>query len=635
MARATRTPHRTVLVGLAVVVATAGALSACSGDDQDGAADAVGELAAGLRSGDLGDVAFEGSSVDEVNEAYGATIAPMGDLAREVKSADVVVDGDTATASLAWTWGEGASSWTYETSVELRNGDDWSIVWTPEVVEPSLADGDTIAASALDPERGEILAGDGRAIVTARDVIVYGIDKARPEAADEATLRSSAQALAEALDIDATAYVDRVLAAGDRAFVEALVVRAEQADENLLSGTPGVAAYPQQRPLAPTRGFAAPILGSVGAATAEIIEESDGEIAEGDVVGLGGLQKRYDEQLQGAPGLLVVASRADGTREELHRVEPTAGTALATTLSIDLQALAENGLANVEPASAIVAIRPSDGAILAAASGPGSGGQNTATFGQYAPGSTFKLVTALALLRAGLTPDSTLSCPATITVDGREFKNYSDYPASAVGEITLTQAVANSCNTAFIGAADQLGDGALAEAAAALGLGVDQERGFPAYFGQVPDPDSQTEAAASLIGQGRVLASPLAMASVAASIAAGATTVPTLLPDTDVPEPTAPTTPLTAEEAASLQGLMRAVVTEGSGSGLADVPGEPVGAKTGTAEYGTESPPLTHAWMVAVQGDLAVAVFVETGVSGSQTAGPILRGFLEGAASGG
>jgi cell division protein FtsI/penicillin-binding protein 2 len=77
--------------------------------------------------------------------------------------------------------------------------------------------------------------------------------------------------------------------------------------------------------------------------------------------------------------------------------------------------------------------------------------------------------------------------------------------------------------------------------------------------------------------------------------------------------------------------MFRAVVTDGSGAFLQDVPGGPVSAKTGTAEYGKDSPPRTHAWMVAAQGDLAVAVFVADGESGSQTAGPLLEEFLRSA----
>jgi cell division protein FtsI/penicillin-binding protein 2 len=105
--------------------------------------------------------------------------------------------------------------------------------------------------------------------------------------------------------------------------------------------------------------------------------------------------------------------------------------------------------------------------------------------------------------------------------------------------------------------------------------------------------------------------------------------LPVLLPQHEVRQ-VPPEVPLTGAEATTLRGLMRAVVTTGSGRFLQDVPGE-VGAKTGTAEHGTPDASgslPTHAWMIATRGDLAVAVFVATGVSGSQTAGPVLEAFL-------
>jgi cell division protein FtsI/penicillin-binding protein 2 len=74
-------------------------------------------------------------------------------------------------------------------------------------------------------------------------------------------------------------------------------------------------------------------------------------------------------------------------------------------------------------------------------------------------------------------------------------------------------------------------------------------------------------------------------------------------------------------------------VTSGSGVGLLDVPGPPVIAKTGTAEFEKGGKVRTHAWMIAAQGDLAVAVFVDVGSSGSGTAGPILEAFLRDARS--
>jgi cell division protein FtsI/penicillin-binding protein 2 len=77
--------------------------------------------------------------------------------------------------------------------------------------------------------------------------------------------------------------------------------------------------------------------------------------------------------------------------------------------------------------------------------------------------------------------------------------------------------------------------------------------------------------------------------------------------------------------------MMRRVVSNGTGRQLADVPGPRVGAKTGTAEFDQGGRRLTHAWMVAGQGDLAVAVYVDVGNSGSGIAGPILEAFLRAA----
>ena len=76
-------------------------------------------------------------------------------------------------------------------------------------------------------------------------------------------------------------------------------------------------------------------------------------------------------------------------------------------------------------------------------------------------------------------------------VDGKSFKNYDDYPASGLGEITFEDALANSCNTAFISQRDQLEPESLEQAAASLGLGVDHDLGFPAYFGEVGSPGAR------------------------------------------------------------------------------------------------------------------------------------------------
>jgi len=70
------------------------------------------------------------------------------------------------------------------------------------------------------------------------------------------------------------------------------------------------------------------------------------------------------------------------------------------------------------------------------------------------------------------------------------------------------------------------------------------------------------------------------------------------------------------------------VVTNGTGVGLKSVPGGPVAGKTGTAEYGQETPPRTHAWFTGFQGDIAFAVVVEDGGFGSKSAVPLVKNFL-------
>jgi cell division protein FtsI/penicillin-binding protein 2 len=599
-------------------------LAACGSDADEQATQALAsDLAAALTSSELGTVPLSGGGQEELD----TIVAGMDGIPATVTVDSVAREGDTAAATLDWQWATPGGPWAYTTTAQLQKVDDqWAVQWTPALVEPSLTGGEALDARTLRPMRGDILGVGEDPLVTLRPVMRLGIDKTKVPA-DEAA--DSARALAELLDIDVKAYVKAVTQAGPKAFVEALVLReddTEKLSQEAVEAIPGAVGLADERPLAPTRDFANEILGRVGPATAEIIEKSGGRVRAGDQVGLSGLQARYDETLAGTPGVAVSAVAGDQERSLLRR-EATDGAALRTTFDEGLQKAAEKALDDVDPASAVVALRPSTGEILAAASGVGSEGYNTATFGQYAPGSTMKVVTALALMRAGVKPSDPLPCTREIVVDGKAFTNYDDYPAQGIGDIPLRSAVANSCNTALISQQETLADEDLAEAAAALGLGVDHDLGFPAFFGQVPAPESKTGKAASLIGQGTVLASPMAMAAVAASVAEGSTVVPRLLPELPAPEAD-PAAPLTPEEADALRDMMRAVVTEGTAGFLGDVPGAPVGAKTGTAEFGTGTPPDTHAWMIATQGDLAVAVFVEEGKSGSQTAGPILERFL-------
>jgi len=621
--------------------------------DTDGASTAATALAAALSKKDLTPLTFSGSTGTEANTELQALVRGMGPLAPAVTVRSLAATGGTATATMAyhWTFPGVAEPWDYAAPATLvREDGSWRPQWQPAVLEPSLDATHRLSQTRLYPDRGRVLGADD-ALVELRPVERIGLDKT---AVSAARTPAAARRLARLVDIDAKAYAAKVAAAGPEAFVEAIVLRAggPTPDGADVDAIPGALAIQDEQMLAPTRTFARPILGVVGEATKDEVDASAGAVTAGDEVGLSGLQKRYDEQLRGTPGVQVVraaltpaaGASADPSAQSpspspsgsaspepttvLHRAAPVAGKDLTLTLNTGLQKLAERVLADTGPASALVALEPSTGAVLAAASGPGSGEQSVATLGQYPPGSTFKVVSSLALLRAGLQPSSRVSCPATVTVNGQRFKNYSDYPAGRLGRIALRTALANSCNTAFIGQRDQLEAGDLDEAAGSLGLGTDYDVGFPSFFGSVPAEKSDNARAAAMIGQARDEASPLAMAAVAASVQAGKTVVPHLVEGQTA---TSTAAPLTSREAEQLRAMMRGVVTEGSaGRVLGGVPGPAVIAKTGTAEYGKAKPPKTHAWMIAAQGDLAVAVFVADGKSGSATAGPLLREFLDG-----
>jgi cell division protein FtsI/penicillin-binding protein 2 len=611
--------------GLLLLVLTACSVPG-SGPDPDVA---VVRLAAALSAGDVSGVDFVSGSAAATKEHA----AVMGGLeSATVAAGSAETDGEVARASLEWTWKLGSQTWSYDTEVKLTKGetDDgsaWMVHWSPTLVEPSLTGGEKLVRSTIKAERGSILGAGDRAIVAPRPVLRVGIDKTT---VDPGAASRSAARVARLVDIDVPDFDKQVTAAGPEAFVQGIVYRRSETPSGLLSALgqiPGARAISDELPLAPTKDFASAILGSVGPATAELVEGSEGRVQPGDDVGLSGLQKRYDEQLSGTRGATIVAVDAQGERRTLFTADAVPGAPLRTTLDLETQQVAQRVLSEVGPASALVAIRPSTGDLVAVASGPGSKGYSTATVGQYAPGSTFKVVSALALLRAGLTPGTVVSCPVTTVVDGKTFKNYDDYPASGLGRISFEDALANSCNTAFISQRDELGADSLAEAAAALGLGVDHDTGFSSFFGEVGRAGSPTQAAASMIGQGTVLASPMAMATVVASVVKGSAVLPRLVLGHQV-EQQPPREPLSPDEAEQLRTMMRAVVERGSGSILREVPGGPVIAKTGTAEFGDQPPLPTHAWMVAGRGDLAVAVFVERGDSGSGTAGPVLREFL-------
>lgn len=629
------TPRR-LLAGAGVTAVVLAGLAACSKPPSpDGAARTLAEA---VQTGSFSSVTWHTGSATSAAADWKNLTAPLTGVAHTVTVSSVTpVSGhsDQATATLASSWRFSAAtdgSWHYTTTAALTLvNDSWQVDWSPAVVVPDATSGEKLQLTWTQPKRADITGAGGATIVTARPVFRVGIDKTRVSGTAAA---SAARALAALVGVDAGNFTTAVTNGGPKQFVVAITLRADDplvaAVRKAAPTIPGTLLVPATLPLAPTRDFARAVLGTVGPATAQIVADSKGAVRATDEVGLNGLQAAYDSQLRGTDGVSVAAVSTTGgatTSRPLFTLAPVPGTPLATTLDPAMERAAEKALAGTRTDAALVAIRPSTGQILAMANGPATNGLEVAGDGRFPPGSTFKIASSLALLRAGLTPTSTVPCTPTITVDGRTFSNDSGYPASQLGQITLTTALANSCNTAFLSQYRTVSQDQLAQAAASLGLGGTANLGFAAYLGQVPaQATSQTDHAASLMGQGRVLASPLAMATVVASVMHGSTVTPQLLTD-HPPTPLAPAVPLTAQEAATLRTMMQAVVTRGTASGIA-ASGASI-AKTGTAQYQSGSVTKNDTWLVAGRGDLAVAVLVKDGDFGATTCGPIVTAFLD------
>jgi cell division protein FtsI/penicillin-binding protein 2 len=552
----------------------------------------------------------------------------------EVALADAgTVEDGTRTATYAWTWTlpDDAGTWEYTTTAILERGDGG---WTPSDLAPSalapeLAENEQLAVRPLDAALGTITDRDGTQLYGPRDVKVLGLDKSRLE---QDQLDSAARELAVLLGTDADRYAEAVAGAGEEAFVPALTIRVTDEGNYPLeeaAQVPGFLAVEDQRPLAAERDYAPGVLGALREATAEDVEGSDGEIEAGDLVPSGGVLAAESEAVLGTDGLEILA--VDGQQERsLHRVDPVDGTSVRTTLDDELQRRATAAIADEDSPAAVIALSASSGDVLAAALGPTGQSYPVGLVGQYAPGSTFKTVTALSLLRAGVTPDTELECPETASVAGRSFKNADSMNPALFGTMPLRSVIAHSCNTALLLQHETVDQAALADAATTLGIGQEAPAGLDAFMGSIDPDDEGVEHAAAMMGQGRVLTSPLAMAPVLASVQNGATVTPRILADVDPAAPEVPT-PLTEEETAQMQEMLRGVVTDGSLDDFADLPGEPVIGKTGTAEFTGEDGELAlHSWVIVAQGDLVVAVFVEDGSYGSVTAGPIAREILAG-----
>lgn len=617
-----------MLVGVGAVVATvsvvAGVAALIGGDRGSNPADVAEAFAAAWSDGDtaeLQDLVADPASLERVDPV--AVTERLGATAAEVTIVGVAEDGDEASASFdaELTLGDvGAVRWHGRLPMRQAQDAGWVVEWHESALHPSLPPGGSVTRAVSWPERAPILGAGGHQLVGAQEMIRVGIE---PQRFDRA---ASIPILAEQLGLDPAAIERALDAPGVESdqFVQIAEVSPEEfeAARAVVFPIPGV-TFPRGRTRAgPTDGFARHLIGRFGEATAERLEELGSPYRIGDRVGLDGLEARFERQLAGLPGIDVhVLDRDGAVVATLASFPATSPEPLHTTLDRGLQAAAEAALDGVAVPAALVAVDAASGEVRASASRPLDEPFNRATRGAYPPGSTFKVVTAYALLANGVHLDSSVDCPAELGVDGRRFRNFE---GGAAGIVPFSQAFAESCNTAIIGAASSLPERALVAAADAFGFGVDYSLGTSTVGGAFPEPTTAVERAAAAIGQADVTASPLHMATVAAAALNGTWRSPVLLPGTPDERLTRPLEPSVREQ---LVRLMRLVVTEGTGT-AADLPGRDVLGKTGTAEFGTDNQPRTHAWFIAAVDNLGVAVVLEGGGVGGRDAAPIAARFL-------
>jgi penicillin-binding protein A len=392
-----------------------------------------------------------------------------------------------------------------------------------------------------------------------------------------------------------------------------------------------LAAGPAASRRYPFGATAGSTVGHIGTLTRKEAAETERYDA-GDLAGVSGLELAFDERLAGEPGLRLELVSGDETLTTLARTAPEPGRPVRTTLDMRLQQAAAAGFGGTTGGA--VVLDPSTGDLLAVVSSaelnPANyvGAKdvnpfNRALSGLYPPGSSLKVMTGAAALETGVVDLRTrLTGPA-------EYKGVRNFESGEFGTLDFATAVKFSVNTAFAQIAEDLGAGRLTRFAKAFGFNRPPEMGLGAATSSFPRPEDEGDLMWGSIGQAQVLATPLQMASVAATIANGGRRM-----EPRISMGVRPTGErvVSKKTATTMEGLMENVVEGGTGV-AARIPGVRVAGKTGTAEVDVSGKRMNHAWFVAFApaGDpeLAVGVVAELGGIGGQVAAPLARSILQ------
>jgi peptidoglycan glycosyltransferase len=379
---------------------------------------------------------------------------------------------------------------------------------------------------------------------------------------------------------------------------------------------------------------------------------------------LSGIERYRNDQLSGqVSGLGSLADQLQGKRQQ--------GDTVVTTLDSQAQRIATQQLQATGSPGAVVALDPRTGAVKVMASVPGYDPNalgrpgvfgaldhsatapllDRATQSSYAPGSTFKVLTAAAAIDSGkYTPDSTINGDSPKAISGVSMHN--DLGQS-FGDISLTTAMTYSVNTVFGQLGEALGKQTLADYMRRFGFYRKPPLDYPAeeMFSSgerlsgrlLPVQSPQVDVGRMAIGQDKLAVTPLQMAMVVAAVAnRGRLMTPHLTdrvvdPDgrtVDRVEPKVWSTPISAATAGEVNQMMRTVVESGTGTAVR-LPGIQVAGKTGTAEIGVTGTNLTQPSFVAFapadNPRIAIAVTVERsqGGFGGTVAAPIARAVLQ------
>ncbi|HSK24708.1 MAG TPA: penicillin-binding transpeptidase domain-containing protein [Egicoccus sp.] len=588
-------------------------------------ADTAASFAAAWEAGDLDEMlALTRDEPSTMRPAYEQLVEGLAPDQVRVVPGDVEQIGDgRAAAPMAVTLvgGEyGEVGWEVEVELQRARG-DWMVVWSPSSLHPSYREGMTFEIEREDLDRAPILAAGGEQLAGEGELVTLGFEPAGVE---------DPELLAERFEeiVPGTGEtVERTYARGglvDGWFYPITTLPAALADDawNELRSVDGTLRRSGSGRSLYDVGFAQHVVGRVDEATAEQLERLGPPYEPGDDVGQFGLEAVYESDLIDATMVRVVLRERPGgpVRELLGESLQGGIDAVRTTIDVRVQRAVENALAGFGGTGAIVVIGTEDGAIRASASRPLTE-YNRAFEGRYPPGSTFKIVTAEALLGAGLQPDSEVACPGQTVVGGLSVPNAGNLE---LGTTTLEQAFANSCNTTFASlAASELDAQRLTAATERFGFDVAPALPLPAFGASFPAPADTAELAAAAFGQARVEVSPLHLASVAAAARSGVWRPPYLMVDDEPGD----ARQLSGGVLEDLRRMLRAVVTDGNGA-AANVSDEisTMEGKTGSAQAAGG---LTHAWFAGSWGDYGFAVLVEDGGSGAEVAAPIAARFVD------